>query len=220
MSQQNKTTLQASINTDLADNTTGDISASDIRGNLINITDSLLFNSGSQTFDGTLSVNGTVSGSFEGDGSGLTGVPGSTIREYGYYELPGQEGFSTGDYVTTGINLLPAVSSSTFSVSYDSGSGVFDGFTSGKLYELEFAWLTKTATSNDVRFNWEKDGSLIGNTSVALQESNLAAREQTISKAAFTSNGTEDIKLKCTIAGGGTPRGFDGTYSFLVIKEI
>ena len=74
MSQQNKTTLQANINTDLADNTTGDISASDIRGNLINITDSLLFNSGSQTFDGTLNVNGTISGSFEGNGSNLTGV--------------------------------------------------------------------------------------------------------------------------------------------------
>jgi hypothetical protein len=67
MSQQNKTTLQSAINTQLADNTSGDISAADVRDNLINITDSLLFNSGSQGITGSLnlseflSVTGSIS---------------------------------------------------------------------------------------------------------------------------------------------------------------
>jgi hypothetical protein len=65
MSQQNKTTLQSNINSQLADNTSGDISAADVRNNLINITDSLLFNSGSQGITGSLTILGTttVSGS-------------------------------------------------------------------------------------------------------------------------------------------------------------
>lgn len=56
MSQQSKTTLQSAINTQIADNTSGDISAADIRNNLINITDSLLFNTGSQAITGSLTV--------------------------------------------------------------------------------------------------------------------------------------------------------------------
>ena len=56
MSQQSKTTLQSAINTQIADNTSGDISAADIRDNLINITDSLLFNTGSQAITGSLTV--------------------------------------------------------------------------------------------------------------------------------------------------------------------
>ena len=57
MSQQNKTTLQSAINTQLADNTSGDISAADVRDNLINMTDSLLFNSGSQGITGSLNIS-------------------------------------------------------------------------------------------------------------------------------------------------------------------
>jgi hypothetical protein len=44
MSQQTKTILQSNINTQINDNTSGDISAADVRDNLINMTDSLLFN--------------------------------------------------------------------------------------------------------------------------------------------------------------------------------
>jgi len=47
MAQQNKTTLQSNINTDLADNNTGAIGAGDVRNNMINLTDSLPFLSGS-----------------------------------------------------------------------------------------------------------------------------------------------------------------------------
>jgi hypothetical protein len=66
MSQQNKTTLQAAINTQLADNTSGDISAADIRDNLINMTDSLLFNeSTSQTITGAL-IATSFTGSLQG----------------------------------------------------------------------------------------------------------------------------------------------------------
>jgi hypothetical protein len=65
MSQQNKTTLQSNINTQLPDNTSGDISAADIRDNLINITDSLLFNSGSQGITGSLTAT-SFTGSLQG----------------------------------------------------------------------------------------------------------------------------------------------------------
>jgi hypothetical protein len=61
MSQQNKTTLQSAINTQLADNLSGDISAADVRDNLINMTDSLLFNTGSgQAITGSLTITGGV----------------------------------------------------------------------------------------------------------------------------------------------------------------
>ena len=65
MSQQTKATLQLSINTQLADNTSGDISAADVRNNLINMTDSLLFNNSSQTLDGSLTAT-SFTGSLEG----------------------------------------------------------------------------------------------------------------------------------------------------------
>jgi len=67
MSQQNKSTLQAAINTQLADNTSGDISAADVRDNLINMTDSLVFNEGTgQTITGGLTVTGGITGSLQG----------------------------------------------------------------------------------------------------------------------------------------------------------
>ena len=67
MSQQNKSTLQSAINTQLADNITGDISAADVRGNLINMTDSLLFNTGSaQSITGSLIITEGITGSLQG----------------------------------------------------------------------------------------------------------------------------------------------------------
>ena len=184
-------------------------------------------NSGSFTITGSLNITGSVTssfftGSYYGDGSNLTGInsTGST-KEYGLYNLNSQDGFSTNDYITTGINLQPEVSSSTFSISYNSGSGVFDGFTSGKLYELEFTWLTELSNNNnDVRFQWEKDGSLIGNNSIAIQGGVSTDRIQPIAKAAFTSDGTEDLKIRCTNASGVTPFGFNGDFSFITIREI
>ena len=74
MSQQNKTTLQSAINTQLADNTSGDISAADIRDNLINITDSLVFNTGSQAITGSLTVTGGITGSLFGTASFAVGT--------------------------------------------------------------------------------------------------------------------------------------------------
>ena len=69
MSQQNITTLQANINSQIADNTSGDISAADVRDNLINMTDSLLFNSGSVGITGSLTIaSGSISDQY-GTGS-------------------------------------------------------------------------------------------------------------------------------------------------------
>jgi hypothetical protein len=65
MAQQNKSTLQSSINTLLADNTSGDISAADVRNNLIDITDSLVFNNGDQVITGSLEA-ASFTGSLDG----------------------------------------------------------------------------------------------------------------------------------------------------------
>lgn len=78
MSQQSKTTLQSAINAQIADNTSGDISAADIRDNLINITDSLLFNTGSeQSLTGSLNVTEGITGSLLGTATTASYVTGS-----------------------------------------------------------------------------------------------------------------------------------------------
>jgi hypothetical protein len=66
MSQQNKTTLQSAINTQIADNTSGAITAANVRNNFINLTDSLVFNTGSQAITGSLTVTGGITGSLFG----------------------------------------------------------------------------------------------------------------------------------------------------------
>ena len=68
MSQQNQTQLQSSINSQINDNNAGDITALDVRGNLINMTDSLLFNSGSQILTGSLTAT-SLTGSLFGTAS-------------------------------------------------------------------------------------------------------------------------------------------------------
>ena len=118
MSQQNKTTLQSNINTDIANNTSRAISAADIRDNLIDMSDSLLFNSGSQTFDGTLTAT-----EFVGDGSGLTGVTGEWDGT-----LDGDATIS-GSLIASGslvdFTNATAISGSTFSGSFvGNGSGL------------------------------------------------------------------------------------------------
>jgi hypothetical protein len=60
MSQQTRTELQTSINTDIADNTTGDITAGDVRVNLIDMTDSIPFLSGSNSLNGDVIITGSL----------------------------------------------------------------------------------------------------------------------------------------------------------------
>jgi len=66
MSQQSKATLQSAINTQIADNTSGNITAANVRNNFINLTDSLVFNTGSQAITGSLTVTGGITGSLLG----------------------------------------------------------------------------------------------------------------------------------------------------------
>ena len=66
MAQQNKTTLQSAINSQIADNTSGNITAANVRNNFINVTDSLVFNTGSQSITGSLTVTGGITGSLFG----------------------------------------------------------------------------------------------------------------------------------------------------------
>jgi len=118
MAIQNKTQLQSSINTNVADNTVGSISAADIRNPLIDLTDSLLFNSGSQTFDGTLTAT-----AFVGDGTLITGVTGEWDGT-----LNGNAEIS-GSLIVSGSSIdftdATAISGSTFSGSFvGDGSGL------------------------------------------------------------------------------------------------
>ena len=84
MSQQNKTTLQSNINSQINDNTSGEISAADVRNNLINITDSLLFNSGSQGLTG--SFNQASASLASGIFSHVQGLNSTASGEYSHAE--------------------------------------------------------------------------------------------------------------------------------------
>jgi len=111
MSQQNQSTLQAAINTQLADNTTGDISAADVRDNLINMTDSLLFNSGSQGITGSFTAT-SFTGSLQGTSSLSTTA--SYISPTFISASAAASGFGsgggssiyTGSFATTGSNTF------------------------------------------------------------------------------------------------------------------
>lgn len=108
MTQRTKTALQTNLNADLADNTTGDISAADVRNNLIDFTDSVPFLSSA-----TNVVSGSFSGSFQGDGSGLTGISGGST--------------DTGSLLTTASVSLNTITftkgdASTFNITVDTGS--------------------------------------------------------------------------------------------------
>jgi hypothetical protein len=106
MSQQNKTTLQAAINTQLADNTSGDISAADIRDNLINMTDSLLFNeSTSQTITGAL-IATSFTGSLQGTATTASYV--QTAQTASFFSGT----VTSASYATTASYILPTSPSS------------------------------------------------------------------------------------------------------------
>jgi hypothetical protein len=124
MSQQNKTTLQAAINTQLADNTSGDISAADIRDNLINMTDSLLFNeSTSQTITGAL-IATSFTGSLQGTATTASYVQTAQTASYvvtaqtaSYVQNAQTASFFSGtvtsaSYATTASYILPTSPSS------------------------------------------------------------------------------------------------------------
>jgi hypothetical protein len=68
MAQKNKLSLQSNINSKVIDNNTGEISALDVRENLIDITDSLLFNSDFQSITGSLTAT-SFTGSLLGTSS-------------------------------------------------------------------------------------------------------------------------------------------------------
>jgi hypothetical protein len=129
MSQQNKTTLQSNINSQLADNTSGNISAANVRDNLINITDSLLFiNNGPQSITGPLNISGsgnytdglTVTGSIIST-SGFTGSLQGTSTTASYFSgtVVSASYAQTASYVAVNYTIYKALvtlSSSTFTI--------------------------------------------------------------------------------------------------------
>lgn len=77
MTQRTKGVLQSNITTQIAPNNSGQISAEDVRDNLLDITDSLVFlSSGNNALTGSFtgSFTGIFSGTHQGDGQGLTGI--------------------------------------------------------------------------------------------------------------------------------------------------
>jgi hypothetical protein len=109
MSQQNKSTLQSAINTQLADNTSGDISAADVRDNLINMTDSLVFNEGTgQTITGGLTVTGGITGSLQGTATTASYV---TTAQTASYVITAQ----TASYVLNAVSASYATTAATAS---------------------------------------------------------------------------------------------------------
>jgi hypothetical protein len=115
MSQQNKSTLQSAINTQLADNITGDISAADVRDNLINMTDSLLFNTGSaQSITGSLIITEGITGSLQGTATTasyvLNAVSASHVLTASYVETA-----QTASYVVTAQTASFVVTAQTAS---------------------------------------------------------------------------------------------------------
>jgi hypothetical protein len=113
MSQQNKTTLQSSINSQLADNTSGDISAADIRDNLINVTDSLLFNSGSQGITGSLTAT-SFTGSLQGTATTASYVVTAQTASYFNGTVISASYSTTASYATTAQTLLGSVTSASY----------------------------------------------------------------------------------------------------------
>jgi len=127
MSQQNKSTLQSAINTQLADNITGDISAADVRGNLINMTDSLLFNTGSaQSITGSLIITEGITGSLQGTATTASYVV--TAQTASYVVTAQTASFVvtalTASFVDTArtASILTSTASQAFTASYITGS--------------------------------------------------------------------------------------------------
>ena len=118
MSQQNKTQLQSSINSQINDNNAGDITASDVRGNLINMTDSLLFNSGSQSFTGSLTITGSDA-NINALTIGLGGSNIATNTALGFQSLI-KNGSNGADNVAVGYQTLSGSISSTRNVAVGS----------------------------------------------------------------------------------------------------
>jgi hypothetical protein len=113
MSQQNQSTLQSAITTQLADNITGDISAADVRDNLINMTDSLLFNTGSaQSLTGSLTITEGITGSLQGTATTASYVEtAQTAQTASYVETAQTASYvdvfnidGTGPFAITGSN--------------------------------------------------------------------------------------------------------------------
>jgi len=112
MSQQNKTTLQTAINAQIADNTTGEISAADVRDNLINITDSLLFNNGdAQTLDASLTANYGITGSLQGTATNATNADNAlNATTADFVQISAGQGISvSGMMVTANVRTVNGV---------------------------------------------------------------------------------------------------------------
>lgn len=99
MAQQNKTTLQSAINTQIADNTSGNITAANVRNNFINVTDSLVFNTGSQVITGSLTVTGGITGSLRGTAATASYILGTIVKTIGSYPVGDMRWATTGSYL-------------------------------------------------------------------------------------------------------------------------
>jgi hypothetical protein len=165
MAQQNKTQLQSSINSQINDNNAGDITAADVRGNLINMTDSLLFNSGSQSFTGSLQVTGSVTISNLLSVTGASSFDGSVGKEV-----------VIGSATTTNYFLLSAgqlfIRANNSNASSNTGLALQSGNSNG--YDAQiFINGNDISSTSTIQFKTSNNGSLttraeINNTGVSI----------------------------------------------------
>jgi len=212
MSQQNKSTLQSAINSQLADNTSGDISAADVRDNLINMTDSLLFNSGSQDITGSLTAT-SFTGSLQGTATTASYVVTAQTASYvttaatASYVLPTSpasvlvavDGIGS-DFVSSSANtykeyLIPAntlTTSSILEVEVGIVKDTSNGATNVYLF-LSSSLASNTLASATLNTNqtysplW-RNFAISGSSIISLTPNSTAATDAVVSTLAITSS--------------------------------
>ena len=200
MSQQSKTTLQSAINTQIADNTSGDISAADIRDNLINITDSLIFNTGSnQAITGSLNITGGITGSLLGTSSYATQALSASYAQI--FPFTGSAVIS-GSLTTTGsINSTGGI------------TGSLQGTASYATQALSASWAPSVA-SNPFPFTGSAiiSGSLEVTGSVAIGNGDITVSSPSVTNKISVTDGSMKNEMKKTSIQIVNPQG-PNTYS-------
>jgi hypothetical protein len=202
MSQQNQSTLQSAINTQLADNTSGAISAADVRDNLINMTDSLLFNSGSQGITGSLTAT-SFTGSLEGTATTASYVETAQTASYVLNAV------SASRAATASISTFANSSNNILHADLNSNGDYAITFTSGIGYATVLCRLNQATGLSPFTYNPSTSllkitGSIIatgGFTGSLLGTATTASYAATASKVSIT-NTAADTNLLLTLTDG------------------
>jgi hypothetical protein len=192
MSQQNKTTLQAAINSQIADNNSGDISAADVRNNLINMTDSLIFNeSTSQAITGSLTAT-SFTGSLQGTATTAS------------YVVTAQ----TASYVLNAVSASYAISAS-YEINYETSSSYAE--TASIAYTASYVQTAQTASyvQNSISSSFSSTASFVQTAQTASYVQNAQTASffsGTVTSASYAATSS----LSDTTLGAGDPLNTNG----------